>query len=184
MRTKYILHGGSAQHLNENNDLFYKEILSNTPKKAKILLVHFAGTKEREEINYQRDTSQFLKNKGSKELTFKVAEKGRFLEQVKNADVIYFGGGTTVNLMNALSKFKGLEETLRGKIVAGESAGANSLCQYCYSKSGGGVIKCLGIVPVFMFPHHDKSNEVDLSSVPPNLEKVFLSNYQFKIFEL
>lgn len=184
MKTKYILHGGSAQHVNEGNDLFYREILNNTPNKVRILLVHFAGTKEKEAVNYQRDSSQFLRNKGNKELTFEVAEKSQFLEQVKNVDVVYFGGGTTVNLMNALSKYKNLKEALRGKIVAGESAGANSFCSYCYSKSGGGVIKCLGFVPVFMFPHYDKGNEADLSGAPSNLERVLLSNYQFRIFEI
>jgi peptidase E len=184
MKTKYILHGGSAQHTNEDNDLFFKEILKSTPDKVKILLVHFAGTEDRKELNWQKDTAQFIRNKGNKEIEFQLAEEANFLEQIKNADVIYFGGGTTVNLINALTKFKNLKEALEGKIVAGESAGANTFCSYCYSKSGGGVIKCLGIVPVFMFPHYDTNIEADLGSVPQDIEKVFLPSYKFKTFEV
>lgn len=184
MKTKYILHGGSAQHTNEDNDLFFKEILKSTFDKVKILIVHFAGTEERKELNWQKDTAQFIKNKGNKEIEFELAEETKFLEQIKISDVIYFGGGTTVNLMNSLTKFKNLRAELGDKIVAGESAGANSFCSYCFSKSGGGVIKCLGFVPVFMFPHFDKPTEADLSSVPPNIEKVFLPSYKFKIFDI
>lgn len=184
MKTKYILHGGSAQHTNEDNDLFFKEILKSTPDMVKILIVHFAGTEERKELNWQKDTAQFIRNKGDKELVFELAEESKFLEQIKNADVIYFGGGTTFNLMTVLSKFKNLKVALGDKIVAGESAGANSFCSYCFSKSGGGVIKCLGIVPVFMFPHYDKNIVADLSSVPQDIEKVFLPSYKFRTFEI
>ena len=92
MKTKYILHGGSAQHTNEDNDLFFKEILKFTSDKVKILLVHFAGTEERKELNWERDTAQFIRNKGDKEIEFQLAEEDKFLEQITNSDVIYFGG--------------------------------------------------------------------------------------------
>ena len=140
--------------------------------------------KSGKELNWERDTAQFIRNKGDKEIEFQLAEEDKFLEQITNSDVIYFGGGTTVNLMNALSKFENLKEALEGKIVAGESAGANTFCSYCFSKSGGGVIKCLGIVPVFMFPHYDKDIEADLSSVPQDIKKVFLPSYKFKVFDI
>ena len=87
--------------------------------------------------------------------------------------------------MNALSEYPNLYEDLKGRVIASESAGANVQAVYCYSKSGGGIMKGLGILPVFMYPHYENraEKEIDLKQIPQNLEKVFLSNYKFRVFE-
>jgi peptidase E len=147
-------------------------------------LVHFASPLERLEINREKDMDQFLRNKGGKKLEFIEAEKEKFLLQINQADIVYLGGGTTVNLIDVLVAYPNLADMFRGKIIAGESAGANVQAAYCYSKSGGGVIKGLGMLPVFMYPHYEKGGEeqIDLTQIPNNLEKLFLANCQFKIF--
>lgn len=182
MSTKYVLHGGSAQHINLENDLFFKEILKDTKNEVNILLVEFAGTLERTPLNIQIDRSQFERNKGNKKLSFVVAEPQFFPEQIKHADVIYIGGGTTVRLMETLNKYNNLKEFFSGKIVAGESAGANCLSSYCYSKSGGGVIKCLGLLPIKMISHYDGEHKEDIEAISEKLEILLLPNYQYKIF--
>ncbi|MBP9798289.1 Type 1 glutamine amidotransferase-like domain-containing protein [Candidatus Woesebacteria bacterium] len=186
MKTTYILHGGSAQHVNSENDPFFKEILKKTSNNPRILLVHFASPPERLESNKERDTSQFLRNKGNKKLIFIEAVEVKFIEQIAQSDVIYLGGGTTGQLISALSTYRDFADSCKGKIVAGESAGANVQASYCYSKSGGGIIKGLGMVPVFMYPHYEKGGEkeIDLTQIPDSLERLFLANYEFRVFEI
>ncbi len=185
MKTTHILHGGSAQHINSENDVFFREILKKTSSKPRILLVHFASPPERLELNKEKDTHQFLRNKGDKELIFTEAEEGKFIEQINQSDVIYLGGGTTGQFLTKLRAYPDLADSFKGKIVAGESAGANVQATYCYSKSVSGIIKGLGLLPVFMYPHYEKGREkeIDLTQIPDPLEKLFLANYQFRVFE-
>ncbi|MDQ3239102.1 MAG: peptidase E [bacterium] len=66
-------------------------------------------------------------------------------------------------------------------MVAGESAGANCLSTYCYSKSGGGVISGLGMTPVKLIPHYNGEHEVEFKADLDQLELVLLSDYQYKV---
>ena len=184
MKTKYILHGGNARHVNSDNDKFFAEILKDTKNKVKILLVEFAGRHEKIDLNYQIDKSQFERMMGDKELSFEVATELDFIEQTKNSDIIYIGGGTTIRLMDKLKQYKNFGDLFSGKIVAAESAGANSLSVYCYSKSGGGVIQCLGLVPVKTIPHYTEGMETNFKDISPDVESLFLPNYKFKVFEI
>jgi peptidase E len=184
METTYILHGGKAQDTNFQNDLFFKEILQRTKlDNIKVLLVHFAGNPERAQLNKQIDSDQFERNKKDKNIEIQIATKEKFIEQMSWADVIYFGGGTTVKLLEELKDFSDLKTHFEGKVIAGESAGANILATLCYSKSGGGIIKCLGILPVFVYPHFEKDSPPPVEQIPDNLQKLFLSNYEFKVIE-
>ncbi len=186
MKTTHFLHGGNAQHINTENDKFFQEILKGTSDTPQVLLVHFASPPNRTAIHRERDVNQFERNKGDKKLTLLEADTETFLEQILRADVIYLSAGATANGLSALSKYPNLAGSLKGKIIAGESAGANVQATYCYSKSGGGVIKGLGLLPIFVFPHYEKDaeKEINLSKIPPSLEKLFLGNYQFKVFEI
>lgn len=182
MSIKYILHGGGAQHVNSDNDTFFAEIIKDATGEVKILLVEFAGGTEKTALNAKVDMSQFERVRGGKNLTFDVAEEHSFLKQIKKADIVYVGGGTTVRLLEVLAKFPNLGEYFSGKIVAGESAGANCLSTYCYSKSGGGVVHGLGLVPVKMIPHYDGEYKEELEALPEKLDMLLLSNYQYKVF--
>lgn len=76
------------------------------------------------------------------------------------------------------------KKAFTGKTVAGESAGANCLSTFCYSKSGGGIIKGLGLVPVKMIPHYNNEHKKELYTITDNLETLLLPNYQFKVFNI
>ncbi len=184
--TKYILHGGAAQHPNAENDKFFREILKNAPDNPKILLVHFASSPEKDHINKERDTAQFTRVKGAGEMTLLEANKETFMEQIKKADIVYFGGGTTVKLVEEMKQFKGLKKAFEGKVVAGESAGMNFLAEYCYSKSGGGVMKCLGILPIKTIPHYTdefKEAKKELEQIPADFETIALPEYTYIVID-
>lgn len=186
--TAYILHGGNAQNQNTVNDKFFGEILAKTSSNPRILLVHFAAVPEKKETYRMRDISQFERVGGEKKIEFDEAEEGKFIDQIKNADVIYFCGGTTVRLMQVMKRFDigELKKAFIGKVVVGESAGANSLAAYSYSKSGGGVIPGLGMVPVKMLPHYDQELEQaksELENVYVDLPMVVLPEFKFRVIE-
>ncbi|MFA6013226.1 MAG: Type 1 glutamine amidotransferase-like domain-containing protein [Desulfobacteraceae bacterium] len=184
MKTKYVLHGGSAQHVNAENDKFFTEILNGAGDRVRILLVEFAGSDERKERNVAIDTSQFERVKGSRELTFEVADRDIFLNQIRKADVVYLGGGTTVRLVEVLNHYPELRVAFEGKIIAGESAGANVMATYCYSKSGGGVMKGLGLVPVKMWPHYKEERNEEFESISRELESLLLKDCEYRVFEI
>ena len=114
MKTKFILHGGFTKgKTEENNSKFYTEILKDAPEGAKILLVCFAKDDERVPVATERVKIEFNKSKWKKKITFNVASEELFTEQVKSADVVYFHGGTTLKLLEALKKIPNLKDLLK-----------------------------------------------------------------------
>ncbi len=182
--TKYILHGGFAGHVNEQNDKYFKEVLKTTSRKVNILLVYFAKELDRIPKNKAEDVYQFERNRGRKRVKFEVAEENTFLEQVNCADVVHFHGGDTLKLLSTLLKFPNLKEMFEGKIIAGESAGAYVLSTYFYSKTSGGVFQGTGLVPVKTICHYEGVNKEKLDGVGEGLELLLLADYEYKVFNL
>lgn len=184
MKTKFILHGGSdSTKKNEDNSDFYKEILKDTGDRVRILLVLFAkDDEERIKNGIKKVTQEFNNVSGNKELMISVADQGNFIEQIKLSDVINFHGGVSLRLLEALKKYKDIEELLRGKIVSGESAGANVFGKYFYSPSANNVFEGLGILPLKIIPHYREEYKNKLNGIGPDLEELFLPEYKFKVF--
>ncbi|MEK7179844.1 MAG: Type 1 glutamine amidotransferase-like domain-containing protein [Patescibacteria group bacterium] len=181
MATKFILHGGFANHINTYNDSFFKEILKDTQNNPKVLLVYFAKELDRIVVNKKEDVGQFERNKENKNISFEVADEKSFVEQVKTADIVYLHGGNTLKLLETLKKFENLEKLFEGKIVAGESAGAYVLSSFFYSKKVGGIFQGFGFVPIKTICHYTGE---DLEKFPDNskLETLLLQDYQYQIF--
>jgi peptidase E len=186
MSTKYILHGGNAQDKNDENAKFFREILSDYPDGANILLVQFAAIPEKQNIYKERHISQFEDVSDGRKLNYQVADVDNFIEQIKWADVLYLcgssGGGATLRLLDTMNKFDNLKELFDGKTVAGESAGTNTLTALCYSKSGG-IVHGLGLVPVKSIVHYELGDEKALENVEINLESAYLKSYEFKVYD-
>lgn len=183
LKTKFILHGGfHPGSTSEDNTSFYKEILKDAPQNVKILLVPFAKDPERISASTEKITSEFNKNKEQRYVTIEVANEKEFLHQIKTANVIYFQGGKSIKLLEALKKYSHLEEVLLGKIVAGESAGANVWGKFFYSPHANTIFQGLGILPLKIIPHYKKEYEGKLDSVGVGLETLLLPEYEFKVF--
>lgn len=185
MKTKYILHGGFRKgEIHEDNSHFYAEILKDAPQYAKILLVCFAKDDDRIPLATTKVMDELNKNKWQKSLDFEIANDSTFIEQISSADIIYFHGGTTAKLLAVLKKFSDLKRLFEGKIIAGESAGANVLAAFCYSPNADQVITCLGILPIKIIPHYCEAYKGKLDDVGHGLETVLLPEYKFKIVEI
>ena len=182
MGTKFILHGGFAKGQKQENDDFTKEILKTAPSSSRILLVYFAEEPDRISFKEEEDFQQFNKNKGDKVLSFEIASEDLFLEQAKQSDIIYLHGGHSGKLLDALKKIPNLEKMFSGKIIAGDSAGANVLTAAFYSRKIG-VSAGLSLLPIKIISHYVDENKTKLDDIRPELAALFLSEYKFEVFE-
>ncbi|MFA5773146.1 MAG: Type 1 glutamine amidotransferase-like domain-containing protein [Candidatus Paceibacterota bacterium] len=183
MKSKFILNGGFQKgNTNEDNTLFYSEILKDVGDNSKVLIVPFAKDPERVVQTTERVMDEFNKVKGSKNLSFEIANKESFTEQVKSSNVIYIQGGNTLKLMGVFKKFHGLKDLLvEGKTVAGESAGANALCTLFYSPSADGIYEGLGILPIKIIPHYTNKYEGIFNNTALYLDSLYLKEYEYKV---
>ncbi len=185
MKTKFILHGGfTAGKTDEDNSKFYAEILKDAPEEAKILLVCFAKDEERVPIATEKVKAEFNENKWQEKITFDIAGEESFAEQIKITDVVYFHGGKTLKLLETLKKFPSLKNLLNGKIIAGESAGANVFGKFFYSPNTDKVGEGLGFLPFKIIPHYSEQYKGKLDSVGRDLKLLLLPEYEYKVFEI
>ncbi len=182
--TKFILHGGFNKEKGpvQEDDEFFKETLKDAPENTKILLVYFAEREEMVQLRIEQDKEQLTKNQGSKKLDLRIASEETFIQDCKWADVIYLHGGRTVKLMEVLKKFQNLGQVFYGKIIAGDSAGANALGQLFYSKGSKEIGEGLRILPFKTIVHHADGTLNPLENMEPNLETLFLREYETKVF--
>jgi peptidase E len=180
--TKFILHGGFNKDVSFIKDEFFQEVLKDTPSEVKLLLVFFAEREDLLELRISQSKEQFEKNKGSKNINIKIASDDAFIEECKWADVICIHGGRTVKLIEAFKKFKNLEQVFAGKIIAGDSAGVNVLCHLFYSKTSKEIGEGLGILPFKVIVHYADGTPNPLENIEPDLETLFLHEYETKVF--
>lgn len=182
MKTVFILHGGFTGSGPQISDAFFSEMVKRLPEQARVLLVYFAESPEKIEQRKKDDLEQFAKNSNGKQLVFDTTTKEGFEAQVAEADLVYFHGGRTGNLLEALKEYSNLGSVLAGKVVGGDSAGANVLCSVFYSKSLGAQAG-LGFVPIKIIPHYREELEDSLENLRPELETLRLKEYEFRVFE-
>jgi hypothetical protein len=182
MKTKVVVSGGFAEELNELNSLFFKEILEGTGNKVTVLLILFSRPEDVWGLKSKGPIAQFDKVKGSKKLNYVIANHEELEEQITSSEIVYIRGGTNSLLLNEVSRHPRFVELIKGKIVAGESAGTYLLSDYFYSKSEGGVFRGLGVLPVKTICHFEGKNEEQLDKCPKELEKLLLKSFEHKVY--
>jgi peptidase E len=186
MATKLILHGGFSKDRGpvQEDDEFFREIFKDTEEEVKLLGVYFAEREEMLQLRMEHDQVQFTKNSDSKKIDFRVASEKTFEADCAWADIIYLHGGHTAKLMEALKKYSNIKELLSTRIIAGDSAGANVLAKFFYSKNSKVIGEGLGILPFKLVVHYEKGTPNPLGEIEPELETVFLQEYETKVFYL
>lgn len=182
--TKFILHGGFSieKFPAQEDDLFFQEILKDTQDNVKILLVYFAEREDMVSLRIEQDKESFNKNKELKNLEFKIASLGNFIEECKWADVIYLHGGRTIRLMEKLEKYENIQQVFSDKTIAGDSAGVNVLAQSSYSKNSKEIKEGLKILPFKVVVHYIDGDANPLEEVETDIETIFLREYETKVF--
>lgn len=184
MKTKFILHGGFMKGVRQEDDNFFREILKTAPENTKILLVYFAEPPEKVDQRREEDLDSFNRNRGSKVVSFDIATEKDFLKQIESSDIIYLHGGGSARIMEILKQYSGIEELFKGKIVAGDSAGANVLTRAFYSTTGGGLMYGLGIIPIKLICHYTPDKEGRLDGISDDLETLKLKEFEIRTYEI
>lgn len=183
LKTTFILHGGfNAEKTSEDNSDFYSAILAMTTNSSHLLLVPFAKDEDRKFSAIKKVIAEFDKVKGNKKILVEVADEERFIGQIGNADILYFCGGVSQRLLDALKKYPTLKSYLSGKIIVGESAGANVWASYFYSPHADKVFEGLGFLPFKITPHYKDEYRDKLGMVGADLQEINLREYEFKVF--
>lgn len=190
MKTKFILHGGYTRERNELNEGFFRELAASIPNKGVVLLVYFASD-DGVDKKFEEDRIRIFKFVENKEVSFVRATENDFIDQVKNADVIYLRGGDTQKLKNQLSIHPELRESISGKTIVGSSAGAYVLAKYYYTNSGNEVLEGFGFLPIRIICHYQSKTRpvsvnidsfTDIDKFDNSLELVLLRDYEWKVF--
>ncbi len=187
--TKFILHGGFTRKENESNRSFFEEFARDIPNGGDALMVYFASREEDTTATFQDQSRRILEQAHGKEFTFVHATKEHFLEQVKQADAIYFHGGSTNKLIAVLRTYPDLTPLIEGKTIAGSSAGAYALARYGASHSEDVMREGLGLIPLRVVCHYESKElppapgavEV-LRKTAQDLELVLLKDCEWKLF--
>lgn len=183
MRTKFIVHGGINQvkHEEGNTD-FYHEFLKDIPEGGCILLIPFAKEADRIPARIESVRSELEKHKWQNVISIEVASEENFMQQLARVDAIFFLGGASAKLLAALKNYPDLSEAVKGKTVAGESAGANVLATFFYSPKTDKISEGLGFLPLKLIPHYMPEYTGKLDGVGGDLEFLGLKEYTYKVF--
>jgi peptidase E len=187
--TKYILHGGFSRVDNKLNAEYYQEITKDLSAGAKVLVILFSREEEEYDDLFKQEKGKILKSADNKQLEVQLASEDNFIEQVENADALVIRGGGTQKLISTLKKYPGFSNVIKGKVVAGSSAGAYILSTYYHSASADKIDEGLGILPLRVICHFqsDQFNVTEkaieaINKYPEGLELVVLKDYQWRVF--
>jgi len=157
MKTIFILHGGMTSHESPSNDAFFTEFSKTLKDGDNVLYIGFARESEEEQKEvYQRDKKEILSHT-DKELDVVKAELDNFAEQLQNTNAVYVTGGTSKILKGRLLTCPSFADSLRGKVYAGSSAGANVISKYHTSYASEELQEGLNILPICVMAHFGNS---------------------------
>lgn len=149
----YLLAGGNDRDYDEFGQNLNK-FISGHVANPRILDVFFAVEEPRRDYKSAAWDEWYKKYFGQVER--QSADVGKFLDQIDWADVIYFHGGTTDILIEAMKAYstEKLRSLFMDKIVIGSSAGTNFLVSVNHSLKSGQVREGSGLVPLAAIVHY------------------------------
>ncbi len=190
--TKFILVGGYPTKPEDGGQAFVTELVEGFDQPVRILICLFARPEATWQEIFEKDKFFFASMLRQK-VILELADPEHFLEQVQRNDVIYFRGGRTKKLLEAVRKHEGWERELAGKTVAGTSAGVNFLAQYYYSLDDLEVCPGLGILPITALVHYQSDYNApnidwdmaqqELEATAPDVPVLMLREGEFKVLE-
>ena len=196
MSTKYILVGGYIWKAKDGGKAFCAELVKKINKNPiRILDCMFARKKEDWQKILENDQlffSKFIKN-----FNLELADPDKFIEQVKNSDVIFLRGGFTHKLFELLNKDLSWIKEINEKVLVGTSAGGEVIAKYYHVLSSNRTGDGFGLLPIKFIPHW-KANDFDeveenfdwdkalkeLKEYKEDLPIYTLAEGEFKVFEV
>jgi hypothetical protein len=177
--TKYVLNSGGVKRHLDLKRKFHREIVEGLGDKPKILLCNFAQGREYWESKFPGYSNAIAEDMptGTKP-TFELALPDNFIQQCKNADVIYFHGGDDHLIKYWMKQFD-LPTIFKNKVVATNSASSDMLASSYWTCDWRKCQDGFGILPIKFIPHYDSDFGKDDPRGPIDWEKAKqeLENY-------
>jgi hypothetical protein len=152
--TKYILAGGNDRDSVEYGQNLTAEILKTLTGDISVLSCFFSQPNENWQERISAFEPWFRENLGQN-IRYVIASEAAFLNQIREADVIYLHGGDDDLLIGKLKNYPTLAASFKNKIVIGSSAGAISLAKKSWSCDSRTIVDGLGLVPTNTIVHFD-----------------------------
>ncbi len=177
--TKYVLNSGGIKNHLDLKRKFHQEIVKGLGDKPRFLLCNFAQGREYWEpkfAGYSNTISEDMPD--DVKPTFELAAPDKFVQQCKNANVIYFHGGDCDLLLYWMRKFDYLS-LVKDKVVATNSASSCMVASSYYTCDWRDCQDGFGILPIKFIPHYDSEFGNDDPRGPIDWEKAKqeLENY-------
>lgn len=169
--TKYVLNSGGIKNHSNLKRKFHKEIVKNLGDKPKFLLCNFAQGREYWEPKFAGYSNAIAEDMlpGVKP-TFELALPDKFIQQCRDADVIFFYGGDCDLLFYWMRQFD-YNELFKDKVIATSSASSCMLADSYYTCDWRQCQKGFGILPIKFIPHYDSDFGNDDPRGPIDWEK-------------
>ncbi len=171
--TKYVLNSGGIKNQPELKKKFHLELVGSLGNSPKFLLCNFAQGREYWEPKFQgySDAIALDMPEGVKP-SFELAMPADFVEQCKQADIIYFQGGDDHLLQYWMKQFD-LTELFNGKVVATNSASSDMLATHHWTCDWRACADGLAVLPIKFIPHYQSDFGNDDPRGPINWQRAY-----------
>ena len=174
--TKYILIGGYIHEAPDGGASFCEELVKIVgDRPIRILDCLFARPQDVWNERFSDDKNFFLKH--SSYFKLELASPERFLEQMKDSDILFFEGGIPRLLISTLDGVGDWYQYLDGKILVGSSGGAGAICKYYGVGKTMNIGEGLGLLPIKIIPHwksesdYGRDKNIDWDSLLEKLKR-------------
>ncbi len=136
---------------------FFGEVFKETGDDPKILFCFFAQKREDWEEKFEKYKKGFIENIDEKiRPTFELAFPNKFVDQLKNCDVLFIQGGDDHLLQYWLKQFD-VPNIWKDKVVATSSAGSNALVKHFWTCDWRECLDGIGMLPIKFIPHYNST---------------------------
>jgi peptidase E len=176
MNNKFILIGGYLHKAKDGGKAFCDELTKDLKMSRPVNIFDCMFARPEDSWVEKFDDDKIFFSKFINNFELELAQVEKFVDQVKNSDVIFVRGGDTDVLMEVLNKTGDWIKELEGKVFAGTSAGAEVLSKYSYNLDTLKVSEYLGLLPIKFIPHFNS----DYNSPNINWKEVVLELKNYK----
>ncbi len=157
----YLLQGGKTSlQTARNQDFFQKVAKMPSP----ILFIYFARHEHEWEQKFEEDTAKIQSLSPNMQCILASKDSDCFMNQLRQAQTVFIGGGSTAVLKTKLKEIPSLTYLLASKFIVGTSAGACVLSTY-YVNDQQEVCSGMGFLPLKIFCHYDETKDAALNQL-------------------
>lgn len=159
--TKYVLNSGGKKNEPKLKKQFHQELVKGLGNAPKFLLCNFAQGREYWESKFLGYSNAVAEDMPEGVVpSFTLAMPDAFVEQCKQADVIYFHGGDDHLLKYWMSQFD-MAELFKDKVVATNSASSDMLSAHFWTCDWRQCGDGFGVLPIKVIPHYQSAFGAD-----------------------